>query len=443
MLGMESPVLFSIYDINVVLGIWCAAFSTVGLFCILLFSQPAQRSAGWYRRSISFMFVFNMIAALSNSVAAISRGVMTMQGWIGVHLGISLTFSSFFLLAGAFTSYLCARLEPTGNDLDWWGSLVWAICGVGVALTLAGLFYTVDPTTNYYTYSNMFWVSQLITIIIQIGNLCILIWKRRGVNTQTFFSMLACILLSTASLFAQIFIDGLNVIQLAMTASLMILFVDLQTFLAQNMAIQQDALAQRERELSDSRVQIMVSQIQPHFLYNTLDSIYYLCGKDPSRAREAVSRFADYLRMNVRSLGTTSPVPFTTELDHVLNYIELEKMSSDDTINFEQDIQTTNFMLPALSLQPVVENAVKHGVTKKPEGGTITLRTREHEDYYEVTVEDDGVGFDTSAPMDDSRPHVGMQNVRHRLETMCKGSLEVTSKPGVGTTATIKVPRGV
>ena len=94
MLGMESPVLFSIYDINVVLGIWCAAFSTVGLFCILLFSQPAQRSAGWYRRSISFMFVFNMIAALSNSVAAISRGVMTMQGWIGVHLGISLTFSS-------------------------------------------------------------------------------------------------------------------------------------------------------------------------------------------------------------------------------------------------------------------------------------------------------------------------------------------------------------
>ena len=99
-------------------------------------------------------------------------------------------------------------------------------------------------------------------------------------------------------------------------------------------------------------------------------------------------------------------------------------------------------MLPALSLQPVVENAVKHGVTKKPEGGTITLRTREYDDHFEVTVEDDGVGFDTSAPEDTSRPHVGMQNVRERLKNMCGGTLEVTSEPGVGTVVTIKVPRG-
>ncbi|MBR1830479.1 MAG: histidine kinase [Atopobiaceae bacterium] len=434
--------LFSIYDINVVLSIWCAAFSTVGLFCILLFSQPAQRSASWYRRNISLMFVFNMIAALSNAVAAISRGVMTLEGWIGIHLGISLTFASFFLLAGAFTSYLCARLEPASNDLDWWGSLVWAICGVGVALTVAGLFFTVDPATNYYSVSDKFWISQLLALVIQIGNLCVLLSKKKSVGSQTFFSMLVCIMLSIAAFFAQMFVSGLNLVQLAMTASFMILFVDLQTFLAQNMAQQQEILAQRERELSDSRVQIMVSQIQPHFLYNTLDSIYYLCGKDAMRAREAVSRFADYLRMNVRSLGTTSPVPFTTELDHVLNYIELERMSSDDTIAFEQDIQTTNFMLPALSLQPVVENAVKHGVTKKPEGGTITLRTREYDDHFEVTVEDDGVGFDTSAPEDTSRPHVGMQNVRERLKNMCGGTLEVTSEPGVGTVVTIKVPRG-
>ena len=433
--------LFSIYDINVVLGIWCAAFSIVGLFCIVLFSQPAQRSASWYRRNISLMFVFNMVAALSDSVAAISRGVMSPAGVLGTHLGIALTFSSLFLLAGAFTSYLCARIEPVGKRLDWWGSIVWGICGVGVALTVAGLFYTVDPATNYYALSDKFWISQLLAITIQLGNLIVLLVNVKKVNSQTFLSMLICILLSGASLFAQLFVEGLNVVQLAMTASLMIMFVDLQTFLAQNMSQQQDALAQRERELSDSRVQIMVSQIQPHFLYNTLDSIYYLCGKDATRAREAVSRFADYLRMNVRSLRTSEPVPFTTELDHVLNYIELEKMSSDDTINFEQDIQATNFSLPALSLQPLVENAVKHGVTKKPEGGTITLRTREYPDYFEVSVADDGVGFDTSKPFDESRPHVGMQNVRHRLEAMCGGTLTVTSEPGSGTTSTIRIPR--
>ena len=142
-------------------------------------------------------------------------------------------------------------------------------------------------------------------------------------------------------------------------------------------------------------------------------------------------------------MRTTTPVPFATELDHVKNYLELEQMSSDDTINFVLDVQTTNFMLPALSLQPLVENAVKHGVTKQLNGGTITLRTRELNDCFEVTVEDDGVGFNPEAALDDGRPHVGMQNVRQRLDSMCGGKLIVSSEPGKGTKAVVTIPRKV
>ncbi len=269
----------------------------------------------------------------------------------------------------------------------------------------------------------------------------VLIAKRKAISRATFITMVMYILLPAASLVAQMYVYGLSLTQMATTAGLMILFIDLQTFLAQNMAEQQEALAEQERQLTDSRVQIMVSQIQPHFLYNTLDAIYYLCGKDAIRAREAISRFSDYLRANLRSLRTTTPVPFATELDHVKNYLELEQMSSDDTINFVLDVQTTNFMLPALSLQPLVENAVKHGVTKQLNGGTITLRTRELNDCFEVTVEDDGVGFDPEAALNDGRPHVGMQNVRQRLDSMCGGKLVVSSEPGKGTKAVVTIPR--
>lgn len=432
--------LFTVYDINIIMEAWCALFSLVGLFCVGFFAQSAQRSARWYRRNVSLMFMFNMFTALADGVACFCRGKMTTFDWYGTHVGNAITFCTLFMLAGAFTSYFCARLEER-DELNWWGSLTWALCGVGIALTLAGLFYTIDPETNIYQRSEFFWISQVIGIIIMVGNLCILLAKSRRLNAQTLFSMFVYITMPLVSFFVQTYVEELSINQMATTAALMVLFVDLQSYLAQNMNRQQRELSRKERELMDSRVQIMVSQIQPHFLYNTLDSIYYLCGKDPMRARSAISMFSDYLRMNLRSLRSQDPVPFSTELQHAQNYLELEQMSSDDTISVLFDIQTTNFKVPPLSLQPLVENAVKHGITKRAEGGTIIVRTRELPSYYEISVEDDGVGFDVNAEPDTSRPHVGMQNVRQRIESQCHGTMSVTSEPGKGTTVVIRVPR--
>lgn len=98
-------------------------------------------------------------------------------------------------------------------------------------------------------------------------------------------------------------------------------------------------------------------------------------------------------------------------------------------------------MVPALSVQPLAENAVKHGTAKKPGGGTVTIKTREYENDYEIYVIDDGAGFDLSRPPDDERLHLGMENVRKRLKAMCKGTLDVSSAPGKGTTAIISIPK--
>lgn len=197
-----------------------------------------------------------------------------------------------------------------------------------------------------------------------------------------------------------------------------------------------------EKELYEAELQIMVSQIRPHFLYNALTSIAMMCELDPKTAKEATIAFSKYLRGNMDSLKQTKAVPFEQELSHLKNYLYIEKLRFDDLLNIEYDIQATKFELPMLSIQPIVENAVKHGVGMAEDGGTITIATRETDDAYEVIVSDDGVGFDVNAPRkDDGRSHIGMENTKKRLKEMCDADMIITSKVGEGTTARVIIPK--
>ena len=198
---------------------------------------------------------------------------------------------------------------------------------------------------------------------------------------------------------------------------------------------------QIQKELYESRVAIMVSQIQPHFLYNSLSSIAMMCTIDPETAREATVTFADYLRGNMDSLKQKTPVPFEKELEHLKKYLYIEKLRFGKKLNIVYDIQTDKFVLPQLSVQPLVENAVKHGISRKRGGGTLTIATRETEDSFEVIVSDDGNGFDTNEVKNDGRSHIGMDNVRRRIKEMCGGTVKIESKIGEGTVATVTLPK--
>lgn len=111
-----------------------------------------------------------------------------------------------------------------------------------------------------------------------------------------------------------------------------------------------------------------------------------------------------------------------------------------DALRVEYDIQTTYFMLPALSLQPIVENAVQKGIRKKEGGGTVIIRTEETEQYFRVIVEDDGAGFDKKILGEDG--HIGLQNVKKRLLALCGGTLTIESEPDKGTVVTMNIPGG-
>ena len=196
-----------------------------------------------------------------------------------------------------------------------------------------------------------------------------------------------------------------------------------------------------DEAMAEQRIQLMLSQIKPHFLYNALGSIEALCERDPRAAKLATRKFSKYLRGNMNSLTGESMIPFETELRHTELYLELEQVRFGDALRVEYDITARDFFLPPLSLEPIVENAVKHGVRMNTDGrGTVTISAAAHEDCYELRITDDGPGFDPEkVPADGT--HVGIQNVRERLRRICDGTLVISPAPGRGTVATIRLPR--
>ncbi len=196
-----------------------------------------------------------------------------------------------------------------------------------------------------------------------------------------------------------------------------------------------------EAQLKESRISIMLSQIQPHFIYNTLGTIERMCLNDPQKAFDLVRNFSLYLRGNFSELDSVTPIRFTDELKHVEYYVNIEKVRFPD-MSIEYDVEATEFVLPALSVQPLVENAIKHGLMRLETGGTVKIHSYETPTHFCVEVTDDGVGFDTDAPIDEKK-HVGLRNIRGRLKAMVNGDLVLQSKPGVGTKAVIMIPKEV
>lgn len=209
-------------------------------------------------------------------------------------------------------------------------------------------------------------------------------------------------------------------------------------------------LLQQERESAlrdkETRTQLMLSQIRPHFLYNVLATIQALCASDPKKASEAVGWLCDVLRGNMDAIGTTKMIPFRQELEHLQNYIQLEQLRFGEKLHVEYDLGATDFKIPSLTIQPIVENAVKHDVGNKRGGGTITIASREKQNIVVLTVSDDGAGVDAPSlqaipPQNDGRSHVGLHNVEERIRLIANGSLSFFSKPGSGTVVTICLPK--
>lgn len=256
--------------------------------------------------------------------------------------------------------------------------------------------------------------------------------KKLKVRAKVAFSFYC--FLPLVAIILQNLLPGYAIAYLSIVVAIEILFV----FLNVEKNLQ---LALEEEKLKEVQVRMMLSQIQPHFIYNSLSSISTLIPLDPEKAQKTLDDFTEYLRANFSSLTENRLISFEDELKHIEAFLSLEEVRFGNRVKTVYDIKAKGFFLPPLSIQPLVENAVRHGILQKIEGGTVTLRSFEEEDAYVVEVLDDGVGFDVEGVDLSSNEHIGINNIRYRLSKMDKGTLRIESHPGKGTKATVRIAK--
>lgn len=317
-------------------------------------------------------------------------------------------------------------------------------------------YYIIDEQNVYQRqpYYNIALV--LIAVLFVLVVLQIIVCAKRLLVKQIVSLLLYILIPFTMVILQVVFKPGIGLTNIGMAISLIIIFIVSNvriTFmeselnkkvLQQNMVLlnQNKVIADKKEEIENLQLNMVITQMQPHFVFNVLNIIYYLCAKDTKLAQTAIDNFSSYLRTNIDSLVSDELAPFSKELEHVKNYLDLEKLRFDDELEIEYDIGPTDFHLPMLVVQPLAENAVKHGIAKSSRGGKLIIRTVEDYDNYYIYVIDNGVGFDTKKkPADDGRSHIGVENVRVRIEKRVNGKLEIFSTKGKGTTAVITIPK--
>ena len=266
--------------------------------------------------------------------------------------------------------------------------------------------------------------------LLMLCNLAGTIMRRGRLSRKAWLSFLIAELPMAAALTVHLFTDVYPLIDICIVLSALSMYgIILSDQIEQDLRHQQ--------EIANQRASIMVLQMRPHYIYNTMTSIYCLCNQDPERARQVILDFTTYLRKNFTAIASSEPIPFSAELEHVRAYLAVEQAQYDDSLSVEYDTPHIRFRVPPLTLQPIVENAVKHG--RDPYAGVfhLLIRTRKTATGSEIIIADNGRGF---APSDDSEPHIALKNIRQRLEMMCRGSLAITRADGGGTIVTVTIP---
>lgn len=340
-----------------------------------------------------------------------------------------------FLIAYMKTYFDNKFLEQGMNIFTY----IWA----GVILTF--IFGQTTGVTDYVDFGNFIIAPGIMILGFMILFLFINFRQKKGLSSaiRIISGLMLCISAIIELLHKSITDTYAGfVFEISMIIYSTIQFISIMTVAKKNF-VQAAKSKKMENELLQSKISVMLSQIQPHFLYNTLVVIRQLCDINPKTAKQAVTEFATYLRGNLDSLTLNNTIPFEKEMEHVENYISLEKKRFGYRINVEYEIEVTDFEVPSLTIQTVVENAIRHGITKRREGGTVTISTREYGNNYIIEIHDNGIGMDTTIPMekDDNRSHIGIENVRSRIESMCKGSLIFNSTPNIGTTVYMTIPK--
>lgn len=378
-------------------------------------------------------------------VAAMSNCFIELYGdarycfWLYIfNMAMFLAFAMMFL---SFGMYMLKLIGDASGKIRFYSRIYYILTGIHalliVSTPITKVYFYVDKMGAVH-YPNTYYLTEAYSVVMLAINLVWIVKHGRSKHGNSI--LFSCILAWGFGIVSDLFAvwGEIEVISEAMMALLFgvgIIWIFCGIYSKQR----QDLLVQKE-ELTSLRLNAMIAQIEPHFIFNTLGTIDSLCVEDAERARLVIGMFSDYLRANYHSISLHPICSIEQEIEHLKTYTQIEQIRFS-RLNICYDIQETQFMIPSFTLQPLVENAIKHGIcAKKKSAGTVTIRTYSDDEDYIVTVSDDGVGFDKDS-IQDGKVHVGINNVEQRLSILCDGSLVIDSTVGVGTTCTIRVPR--
>lgn len=410
------------------LNVSLLVFSALVTLFLLIGAITDMNRKSRFMSSFIILLISNILMQLGEAGIWFFAGELENIVLLNISAMMSMVFSYVLISAYAhcLTEFVCERKKVSFVP----NYIILAICSIYILLSVIslfnGMFFSFDEN-GCFVNGPMYGLVRAFDLIVIIIGIFWVMCYRKILTLREISFLISFNVLPLLSMTLQRFWEPTPQ-YMAVTLSLIVIYVLFH--------------GEITRQLADSRISIMLSQIQPHFMHNMLTTIMYMCRTEPEEAEKTVGQFADYLRANMDSLTLKQCIQFETELKHVKTYWSLEEKRFGDKIRAVYDIQENSFMIPSLTIQPIVENAVKHGM-RKGKQLTVTIRTYSDVNNYYVEINDDGRGFDVNAFENDGKSHIGIKNVQQRIKMMCGGELMVNSVPDQGTDAVIKIPKQI
>lgn len=406
------------------------ALDAFGLFVMVIvllscFNEHVRNSQG---TSKPFMLLLILI------IATLISDLLSWVGEGNIELATLTTVSNTVAVCFSYVTIMCFMFylrETLNNPNKLLSAMIWLFGFLNILtiiFLIANAFYGyafyVNELGHYVRVDNvtMSIIYIQFPILAFVAIILVLLFTDSS-DKDLKRSFVSYMLFPTVGVLLDYCIHGLSLTYICLVLSVLIIYANIYL--------------QKQKMIEKQKNALMLSQINPHFVYNTLSTIAAMCDSSPKQAKYLTIDFSQYLRTNINSLNNEALIPFDQEMEHVECYLKIEKARFRERLNVIYSIQCKEFSIPPLTVQPLVENAVKHGITRKTNGGTIKISTFEEDGYYVVEIIDDGIGFDTES----AEKHIGIENVKSRVAGMCKGVLTIKSTIGIGTRVLIAIPK--
>ena len=407
----------------------------ISLLCSIVTHSTCMERVS--RRYFKILFSLLIAYIFSDLISQIS---LVMLGQDKAFLSRTAIFcESLFssMLMPMLTWYLlkCAGKDP-------WKSRILYIACVFLAGYIILLAITQFSTAIYYiTEDNIyhrgpFYPVLLISpALLMLLNQVALLQNRKNLNARQRKAFTLYIVIPFICMLIQMFLYGLLLIVIGTSVSTLFMLIYIITD-------HMEQYVNEREENARAQASIKVLQMRPHFIYNTMTSIYYLCEQNPKKAMETIDNFTNYLRKNFSAIAKNGTIPFKEELEHVRVYLAIEQVRFEGELFVEFDTPHTNFRIPPLILQPIIENSIKYGVDPESDPLYISVQTNETAGGSEIIVIDNGPGFDgnNNVTHDNREPHIAIGNIRERLSMMCGGTISFSLRDEGGTVVRIWIP---